>query len=301
MKIEYGAMADEYAKYRHTDSAAVERLVVGGGAGRGSRVLEIGCGTGNYISEIQKRTGCEGTGVDPAPELIAEARHPNSRIAYYAGRAERLPLADGAFDLAFSVDVIHHVADRAAYFREAWRGLSVDGLLATLTDSEDTVRGRMPLAFYFPETIEHELRRYPTLAELRQHAEHAGLEVVGEEVVETRYELTDLGAIRRKAFSCLRLISEGAFVAGLAGLARDLERGPIPCVSRNYIMWNRKRAGALAEPHDATGAVSIRTAGGAGLARLMLWSGGAGASVPPASGEAPGLEHSFTSPVTFCV
>ena len=161
MKIDYSDIAQEYAQYRRPDRAAVERLVVGSGISPTSRVLEIGCGTGNYIAEIQRRIGCECAGVDPSPGMIAQARLGHPRAAYYIASAERLPLPERAFHLAFSVDVIHHVADRGAYFREASRVLRCDGLLATLTDCEDTIRRRMPLAFYFPETIEAELRRYP--------------------------------------------------------------------------------------------------------------------------------------------
>jgi ubiquinone/menaquinone biosynthesis C-methylase UbiE len=249
--IEYSNIAHGYAKYRRIDRAAVEKLIVASGISSASRVLEIGCGTGNYIAEIQKRIGCECSGVDPSPEMIAQARQGNARIAYSIGPAEQLGLPEGAFHFAFSVDVIHHVADRAAYFREASRVLSVDGLLATLTDSEDTIRRRMPLAFYFPATIEPELRRYPTPAELRHHSEQARLEVVGEEIIETRYELTNLEAFRRKMFSCLRLISEEAFAAGMARMTRDLEGGAISCVSRNFVIWNRKRTAQSLRPSVA--------------------------------------------------
>jgi len=256
--IEYSNIAHEYATYRRSDWAAVERLIIGSGISSASRVVEIGRGTGNYISEIQKRIGCECSGVDPSPEMIAEARQANARIAYSVAPAEHLPLPDGAFHFAFSVDVIHHVADRAAYFREASRVLSVDGLLATLTDSEGTIRRRMPLTFYFPETIEHELRRYPTSAELGHHAEQAGLEAAGEEIVETPYKLTDLEAFHRKMFSCLRLISEEAFAAGIARMTQDLKRGSILCVSRNFIIWNRKKTIKAPLPGAAQPAAKTR-------------------------------------------
>ena len=67
-----------------------------------------------------------------------------------------------SIDFAFSVNVIHH-DNRGEYFREGYSMLRPQGLLATVTDSEDTIRGRMPLAFYFPEIIEHELKRYSVI------------------------------------------------------------------------------------------------------------------------------------------
>jgi len=62
------------------------------------------------------------------------------------------------------------------------------------------------------------------------------------EIAETPFELTDTEKYEKKAFSCLRLISDEAFDDGIARMKRDLLRGPISCVSRNYVLWNKKPA-----------------------------------------------------------
>ena len=240
MRLQYNKIAEEYAQYRSSDAAVVENLIASSGISAASTVLEIGCGTGNYLSEIQERVGCKCFGVDPAQAMSAEARGGNAAVNYRVASAEQLGLSEGVFDFVFSVDVIHHVEDRAAYFREAFRALRPAGLLATVTDSEDTIRRRMPLTHYFPDIIEHELKRYPTVEQLRRYAEQARFDIAGEEVVETAHELIDAEKYRRKAFSCLRLISDKAFTSGIARMTKDLEEGPIRCVSRNFVLWNRK-------------------------------------------------------------
>ena len=98
----------------------------------------------------------------------------------------------------------------------------------------------MPLALYFPETVDHELERYPTINEMNRHSLAAGFEVVRQEIVETPFVLNNIEKYSNKAFSCLRLISEESFKAGIKKLGRDLENGPIACVSRNFIVWYRK-------------------------------------------------------------
>jgi hypothetical protein len=65
---------------------------------------------------------------------------------------------------------------------------------------------------------------------------------MGDDIAETPFELTDTEKYEMKAFSCLRFISEETFSAGITRMTRDLQRGPISCVSRNYVLWHKKPA-----------------------------------------------------------
>ena len=242
MKIQYDNIAENDAQFRESDLDVVENLILRSGTSSNSRILDIGCGTGNYVTALQNRVGCPCWGADPSQEMIRRAKTQNGKVNFSVGIAEGLGFEDEFYDFAFSVDVIHHVDNRAGYFREAYRVLRPQGLLATVTDSEDTIRRRMPLAFYFPEIIEHELKRYPTLTQLKTFAEDAGFELIGEEIAETPFELTDTEIYEKKAFSCLRLISEEAFAAGIARMKGDLELGPISCISKNYVVWSENSA-----------------------------------------------------------
>jgi ubiquinone/menaquinone biosynthesis C-methylase UbiE len=240
MKNPYDSVAEDYARFRHSDPNAVERLIQGSGISSDSVVLEIGCGTGNYISAVQARVGCVCFGIDLSRKMINQAKKRENGVTYSVGSAENLKFASGFFDFVFSVDVIHHVGDRVKYFSQSYRVLRPSGLLATLTDSKETIRKRMPLTFYFPDTIEPELKRYPAVEELRQYSGEVGFQVEGEEVVETPYVLDNIESYRRKTFSCLKLISEEAFRTGIERMSKDLEAGPIQCVPRHFVLWNRK-------------------------------------------------------------
>jgi ubiquinone/menaquinone biosynthesis C-methylase UbiE len=237
--VDYDAVAREYSRHRRVHPEVLRRLLLDGEIDRASRVLEIGCGTGNYTAAIHRATGCESWGVDPSGAMLQKAmvQCPTARLQ--VGRAEALGVPVAAFDLHFSVDVIHHVTDRAAYFREARRVLAPGGRLCTVTDSEEIIRTRRPLAEYFPETVEAELRRYPRLDDLKALMRQAGFEQLQETTVEHPYLLTDLGPFREKVFSSLHLISPEAFQRGLARMAHALQRGPVPCVSRYVMLWGR--------------------------------------------------------------
>src|SRR5437764_13436690 len=79
----------------------------------GESVLEIGCGSGVIMRELAQRTGGANRliGRDMSPYLLREARalarHAGllDRIDFGEGRAEALPLADGAVDVALSSTV----------------------------------------------------------------------------------------------------------------------------------------------------------------------------------------------------
>jgi len=144
------------------------------------------------------------------------------------------------FDMVFSVDVIHHVGDRLAYIREAYRVLKAGGKVCTVTDSEWIIRHRQPLAAYFPETVEVDLGRYISIAELQQIMGQVGFGEITENTVEYCYQQTDIQPYRDKAFSCLRLISEDAFQSGIERMERDLRTGPIQCVPRYLLLWGTK-------------------------------------------------------------
>lgn len=71
-------------------------------------VLDIGCGVGNYHRILKHRVGSL-TGVDVAAECVAQASSENPDVKYDAYDGSRLPYADGSFDAAFTICVMHHV------------------------------------------------------------------------------------------------------------------------------------------------------------------------------------------------
>src|SRR6266536_1803317 len=173
--FDYNPLAAAFAKYRQVHPAVVNALVGTGEVVQDSPVLEVGCGTGNYLIALRAAAGCPSWGVEPAEELLGQARQRSTEVTWKLGRAEHLEFPDQTFQFVFSIDVIHHLTNPAAYFREAFRVLQAGGKICTVTDLVSTIRRRRPLAQYFPETVEADLRRYPALPELRGVMEQAGL------------------------------------------------------------------------------------------------------------------------------
>jgi 2-polyprenyl-6-hydroxyphenyl methylase/3-demethylubiquinone-9 3-methyltransferase len=151
----------------------------------GLRVLDIGCGGGLLAEEIAG-LGCAVTGVDPSEVSLRTAReHARAaglQIRYLAGRAEALPLEDGAFDAVCCCDVLEHVDDVGATVAEIARVLAPGG--AFLYDTINrTWRSRLTLITLaqdcpltrWAEPDLHDWRRFIRPAELERELVRAGL------------------------------------------------------------------------------------------------------------------------------
>jgi ubiquinone/menaquinone biosynthesis C-methylase UbiE len=235
--LDYDQRVSEYARHRTTHPGVVNELLASGHFAPEVRVLDVGCGTGNYAAALTKATGCRVSGIDPSRRMLDRARDAARWDSLVAGSAESLPFPPDSFDVVMSTDVIHHIGNRDAYFSEAARVLRSQGHIVTVTDSHDDIPRRRPLSSHFPETVSVELQRYPPVPQLLEEMTRAGFvepRVVG---VSRNYELTDIQAYRDRAFSSLLLIDDEAFHRGIDRLEADLARGPIACVSLYSVIW----------------------------------------------------------------
>jgi SAM-dependent methyltransferase len=103
---------------------AAEVAVTEASPGRGERVVDVGCGTGNAALLAAER-GAKVTGVDPAQRLLdvgtAEAAERGLDATFVLGEAEDMPLGDGAADVVLSVFGVIFTPDPAAAAAEIAR------------------------------------------------------------------------------------------------------------------------------------------------------------------------------------
>jgi len=242
MKAYYQEIAPDYARLRRVHPEVFRHLIADGPIHLDSRVLEIGCGTGNYICGLQETVRCNCSGIDPSENMLAEAKARSTTVRFMQASAEKLDFPPDAFDLIFSVDVVHHLTGRTQAFREAHRVLRRDGRLCTVTDSEEILRNRHPQSVYFPETVAVELARYPAIGALEKELTEAGFSQLVRTQVEFTKKLESLEPYRARVYSSLRLIPQDAFDRGMARLENDFKKGPVSWVSRYLMLWATKAA-----------------------------------------------------------
>jgi SAM-dependent methyltransferase len=88
----------------------VSRILEMTGAGRGARVLSLGCGIGDTELLLAPHVG-EVVGVDLSPAAIRQARSDAARLGISNARFEEATGADGRFDAVIAIFFLHHLSD----------------------------------------------------------------------------------------------------------------------------------------------------------------------------------------------
>ena len=103
---------------------------------RGQHILDIGCAVGGPARYMADRFGCRVSGIDITPDFIKAGKELNrltgnvDQVDVRIGDGVALPFEDSFFDGAYTQHVTMNVADRAAFFAEAFRVIKPGGFFA---------------------------------------------------------------------------------------------------------------------------------------------------------------------------
>lgn len=93
------------------------------------KILDIGCGIGE-MDILLKKTQSHLTGIDISAESLKIARLRNPEVNYNLYDGHKLPFADASMDVAFTINVMHHVPPQEwpNFVSEAMRVVRPGGL-----------------------------------------------------------------------------------------------------------------------------------------------------------------------------
>jgi SAM-dependent methyltransferase len=175
-----------------------EAVLDAAGVGRGTRVLDVGCGSGLALV-LAARRGAVPSGLDISPGLLGIARDRLPAADLREGDMEFLPFGDAAFDAVLGVNAFQFAGDPRRALREAARVLGPGGrvvasLFAEPERSEGTVVHEAMSALIPPErTGDHAPYALSAPGNLEAALADAGLRVQGdgEVVCSWRYASMD--------------------------------------------------------------------------------------------------------------
>jgi SAM-dependent methyltransferase len=159
-----------------------EAVLDAAGVGEGTRVLDVGCGTGLTLVLAAGR-GAEPAGLDVTPELLAIARERLPGADLREGDMETLPWEDEAFDAVVGVNAFQFAGDPRGALAEAARvvrpgGRVVASLFAAPERSQSTAVHHAMQALIPPaDAAEHAPYALSAPGNLEAALEDAGLRV----------------------------------------------------------------------------------------------------------------------------
>lgn len=137
------------------------------------RVLEVGCGTGHWLSVLSDLS-VELIGVDPSPAMLDRARTRVTRATLVCASAEYLPFQSNSLDLIFCVNAFHHFSDPQKFLADSRRLLRTGGRLAIAGLDPHLAKMDWYLYDYFAGLREMDLARYLPHREIMRLMVEAG-------------------------------------------------------------------------------------------------------------------------------
>jgi ubiquinone/menaquinone biosynthesis C-methylase UbiE len=155
----------------------------------GSKVLEVGAGTGVFLALFEE-TASLLAAVDLTPAMLRQAVDEHSSLSPVVADGVRLPIRSQSFDLVTSALTIHHVTDPIGVVREMRRVVRAAGSVL-IVDQTAPERYEAAVAMTALELLRdpsHAISRPPS--GYRTMVQAVGLEVVDERFSETSDRLS---------------------------------------------------------------------------------------------------------------
>jgi ubiquinone/menaquinone biosynthesis C-methylase UbiE len=139
---------------------------------RGKRILDLGCGTGNYAIELARR-GAIVTGIDASMDMLdtamEKAKAAGLQIAFLEGRAEEMPLKAGSFDALVSVTACEFFGDMRMAAGEMKRVIKPDGKIVIGTINKLSLYGvEKKISSIYKKESSYRNARFNSIFEMRR-------------------------------------------------------------------------------------------------------------------------------------
>lgn len=246
MGIDYEEQAESYERTRGVEPLVYPILSALLQPSKGDRLLDFGCGTGNYLCQFASDYQIEPYGVEPSEQmrLIAQGKLPAQRIQ--DGNHTCRPFPELRFDKLYCTDVIHHIRQLDTLFQNLLDAAQPGAKFCICTESPRQLAEKYWIR-YFPEILNADFQRFHPIEELILIGQGVGWKY--RETFTTEEELLAaispnfMERVRHKSLSVFHLIPEETFNRGLALMETDYQ-AQIPLLQREgytFILFERGR------------------------------------------------------------
>ncbi len=221
MSLDYDEASKTYDRYRSFNDSLVKSIIDFGEIHNATRVLDLGCGTGNATSKLKGLIKADIIGLDRSIPMLKIAKGKSVEVLAADADKHRLPFRDRSFDIVISTYVIHQIENPGHLFSELHRILT-KGKLVILTSSHQQIEHQHPIIKeFFPSFIDLDKGRFLDTHEIDKLLESSGFinmehkDILGEEIpIDHGY----LQKVKGKSVSTYHLLPPGEFERGVEKL-----------------------------------------------------------------------------------
>ena len=96
-------------------------------------ILDIGCGTGRFTTNLRAATAAEVTALDVSDSALGIARRRDPKIAFRQAEVPPIPFEEGSFDTVIASELLWYIVPHLeSFFSEVERVLRPDGWLLVI-------------------------------------------------------------------------------------------------------------------------------------------------------------------------
>jgi len=221
--INFDNFADRYDEYRTADDEIIQILKRESNIEKKSKILDFGCGTGNYIDKFQKSGFGSILGLDISKKMRKKAKEKTHTTIH-----RNFNGVNETFDFIFIIDVIHLITDINLLAKKLHMRCNNGAKIAIVTKSQEQIRNRNYINKFFPKITEKDLKRYHDIDMLIEAFQDVGFECQKNEEykenTDRKIDLNFLNNVRNKCFSMFELIHEDDFNQGIRNLEEALRK-----------------------------------------------------------------------------
>lgn len=246
MNAKYNNIGINYNKTRFADPYITERLLKNLKPKIDGLYLDIGCGTGNYTNELQKK-GFQFIGIDPSEVMLEKAKQKNHNIDWKLGKAENIPLASESIDGVVGSLTMHHWDNLEKGFTEIYRVLKPNSNSVVFTSTPKQMKGYW-LNHYFPKMLADSMLQMPAFKTVKTAMTNSGLSKIETELYSIKPNIKDLflysgkqnpklyldAAVRHGISSFSALANTNEVKKGLIKLENDIANHTIESIIESY-------------------------------------------------------------------
>lgn len=187
--IKYDSIGKNYNETRKADVYLVSRILDLLNCKKGDKILDVGCGTGNYTIELFNK-GLNISGTEPSGLMLEVAKEKNPNIDWFLANAEILPFEKDSFDAVIATLTIHHWQNLEKGFSEIFRILKNCGTFLIFTSTSEQMENYW-LNHYFPEMMKKSINQMPSFKIIKENLKKVGFEIIETEKYFIKDDLQD--------------------------------------------------------------------------------------------------------------